>query len=250
MTPTPTNATTADAPSMTHQSALSSRWRFTDVLLIALAAMVVLFAGTLGLSALMPSPIVLTLGVSALEVIALIGSVYLFGLKRLGMTWQDIGLRPAPRSWVLVSVALGILCIWLTGFIALLVQLVLNRPLHNPQLQFIAPEGFNWASAIGMFGLAGLAVPFAEELFFRGVLYVWLRDRWGFWVSAIVSALVFGAAHGDVAIAAGTAVLGLIQAAVFEHSRSLWTVCLIHAVNNAFKVALLFTLLAAGIQLS
>jgi membrane protease YdiL (CAAX protease family) len=220
------------------------------VLLIAVASILVLVAGTLGLAALKPDITLLALGLSALEAIALTGSVYILGLRRRGFTWEAVGLRPIRRGWAPVAVSLGVLCIWLTGIIATLVQRLLGLPLENPQLQFIAPGGLNWVGAVGMFVVIGLAVPFAEELFFRGVLYVWLRDRWGFAVGAIVSAVIFGAAHGNVAIAAGVGVMGLIQAWVYERSGSLWATVLIHAINNAVKIVLVYALLAAGVKLS
>jgi membrane protease YdiL (CAAX protease family) len=89
-------------------------------------------------------------------------------------------------------------------------------------------------------------VPFAEELFFRGVLYRWLRDRWGLWVGLIASSLVFGALHGDIAVAGATAVMGLVLGWFYERSRSLWPSILIHAINNTVKLVLLYALVATG----
>ena len=225
-------------------------WTFVDVLLMTLGSIVVLFAGVRGLAALKLDPLVLTLGASALEAIALAGSVYLLGLKRRRLTLEAVGLRRPSSYWTAIAIAAGIFAIFFTGLIAVWVQMLLHRPLQNPQLPFIAPEGFTWVGAIGLFLLAGLAIPFAEELFFRGVLYTWLRQRWGVWVGAIGSALIFGVAHGDIAIAAGVAVMGLMQAVIYERSRSLWTTFLIHAINNGVKIVLVYALLAMGVNLT
>jgi membrane protease YdiL (CAAX protease family) len=43
--------------------------------------------------------------------------------------------------------------------------------------------------------LAVFAAPLMEELFYRGVLFRSIRDRHGFWVGALISAVVFGAVH-------------------------------------------------------
>lgn len=42
---------------------------------------------------------------------------------------------------------------------------------------------------------AGLIAPFAEEFFFRGVLFTPMLARWGFWPAALASGLLFGAIH-------------------------------------------------------
>ncbi|MGE5674287.1 MAG: lysostaphin resistance A-like protein, partial [Mycobacterium leprae] len=38
--------------------------------------------------------------------------------------------------------------------------------------------------------------PVAEEIMFRGLTFGYVRRRWAFWPSAILSALLFGTAHG------------------------------------------------------
>ena len=94
--------------------------------------------------------------------------------------------------------------------------------------------------------MAGMLVPFAEELFFRGVLYGWLRRRYTFWIAAAVSALVFAIAHADIAIGLSNLILGLVLAWVYERSQSLWVPVAVHAVNNSLAVGLLYAALALG----
>jgi membrane protease YdiL (CAAX protease family) len=53
-------------------------------------------------------------------------------------------------------------------------------------------------SVLGKMGAALLAIvvaPITEEFFFRGMLFRSVRDRWGFWVGALSSSLLFGLAH-------------------------------------------------------
>lgn len=53
-------------------------------------------------------------------------------------------------------------------------------------------------SALGKVGAVILAIvvaPITEEFFFRGMLFRSIRDRWGFWVGALSSSLLFGLAH-------------------------------------------------------
>lgn len=225
-------------------------WRLVDVLLITVVSVLLFVGGSVAFRLLKLDDLTLSLGAAALEAVVLIGCVALLGLWRRRLPWQAVGLRPAPSNWVWVAIAAGILCIFLTGMVALGVQMLLGQAPTNPQLPFLLPQGLTPLSELVMFLLAGLAIPFAEELFFRGVLYTWLRQHFGFWVSALASAVIFGAAHGDIAIAAGVAVMGVLQAWVFERSRSLWTTFLIHAINNSFKLILLYALLALGLKLT
>ncbi|MCS6848522.1 MAG: CPBP family intramembrane glutamic endopeptidase [Anaerolineae bacterium] len=94
--------------------------------------------------------------------------------------------------------------------------------------------------------VVGIAVPIAEEIFFRGVVYRWLRDKWGVAAGAIVSGIIFGLAHLEPATVIVTILLGIVLALVYERSRSLWPPILIHALNNSFAVLLLYILVTTG----
>jgi membrane protease YdiL (CAAX protease family) len=188
-----------------------------------------------------------SLGLAALEAVALIGSVYLLGMRRRGYSWKDIGLRPLSWQWAAIVTVVTLIAIPVTGLLTILVLLVLGLPLENPQLDFLVPEGFNWLSAIGMLLLGGVAAPFGEELIFRGVLYKLLRERWGLWPGVLVSSLIFALVHGDIAVGVSAFVLGIILALVFEYSRSLWASVLVHVINNSVKILLLYVFVALGL---
>lgn len=230
-------------------------WNWIDVVFISILAGIIFAAGLYGINlwlgssareeAAQPSAL-LSAVLGALEGIALIGGVYLVGLRRNGYGWWAAGLRPMSTGWFIASTIIGGIVIPASGLIAYAIQLALGRSPENPQIPFLAPEGFTWFSAISMFVLGGLLAPFAEELFFRGVFYRWLRDRWGVWPGILISGLVFGALHGEISIAGAAAVLGFLLAWVYERSGSLWPAVLIHVINNSFKIILLFIWLATG----
>jgi hypothetical protein len=228
-----------------------------DLVWIGLGIVVIFFAGFLllgawlGLAQLAPGEtlqptIEQTLALAALETIALVGAVYFLGMRRRGVTWTGIGLRPVSWLWIGIVTVVTLIAIPLTGLLTILILMALGRPLDNPQLDFLIPEGLSWVSAAGMVLLGGVAAPFAEELVFRGVLYPLLRNRWGLWPGVLASSLIFAVIHGDIAVGVTAFVLGIILALVFEYSRSLWSAVLVHVLNNSLKILLLYILVALG----
>jgi membrane protease YdiL (CAAX protease family) len=235
----------------------ASTWRFRDILLISFGALFILILGIGILSSLTElsqasltseggPTIYLTAGLGALEGIALIGSVFFLGILRRRIPWSAVGLKPVSESWLLRSLLLGLVAIPTAGLIAAMVQMLLGQPLTNSQNEFLAPAGFSWFGLISMLLLGGLVAPFAEELFFRGVIYTWLREHWGVIPSVVVSGLIFGLVHVEPSVAAAAFVLGILLAWVYERSNSLWSGVIIHAINNSVKIILLYSVLASG----
>ncbi len=231
-----------------------SPWNLWDVVLVSAGALAVFILAFAGLQVYFMAAeldlndenlaIWTSILLGALEGVALLGAVYFLGLRRKNLAWSAVGLKPASGTWWMIAGFLSLLAIPLTGLIALGVQLLLDLPLENPQLEFIAPSGFSWTGLIGMFIMGGLVAPLAEEVFFRGLLYRWLRGRWGIWVGVIVSSLIFGLLHGEISIVVATAFLGAMMALVYEYSGSLWMPLMIHVANNGVKILLLYVMLA------
>jgi membrane protease YdiL (CAAX protease family) len=176
-------------------------------------------------------------------------SVYLFGVYRKHLQLQDLGFRSVSLVWMIWAIITALIFIPIIGLIALGVQILLGMPLENPQLEFLVPKDFSLIGAFTMIILGGILIPVAEEVFFRGVLYRWMRQYSGRWLAIIASSLIFGALHGDIAVAFATFIMGIVLAWFYEYSGSLWPSILIHATNNTIKLVLLYLLLALGIEI-
>lgn len=233
-------------------------WNFVDIFLIVVVIGVIFLLGFFLLGVIENSTgnnlsqgiqptVFVSLWLTALETIALMGSVYLVGIVRKGFHWKELGLKSTSITWLLASVGISLLGIPVSGLIALIIFFVLKIPLNNPQLEFLLPKDFSWLSGFGLLVMGGIVVPFAEELFFRGVLYTWFREHWSIWPSALLSALIFGVAHGDIVVGSVAFILGIVLAFVYEYSHSLWNAFMIHAVNNSARIILLYILLALGL---
>jgi membrane protease YdiL (CAAX protease family) len=119
----------------------------------------------------------------------------------------------------------------------------LSSGLHPPGPEWIAMYNRHLPGSAAGIALAAAAVvvaaPLAEELVFRGLIYRLGRRAWGPWPAAVVSALVFGLVHGEPWYLFGLVALGLLLAAVYELTGSLWSAVIVHAVHNAVALALL-----------
>ncbi len=223
--------------------------RGQDLLLAAAAAIAVFFGGLAAATILWgagpgAAQTMVYVGVG-IEAAALTGAVFLVGPRRRDVNWRGFGLRPITPRWVAASVGLGALCAVLAGITIASIQTLLDRPVSSPQLPFLAPGGFSWIALGAMMALAGVLAPFGEELFFRGLLYRWLRQRWGVPAGVGLSSLLFGAIHGFAEVAVGAFLVGVVLALVFERSRSLWTCAIVHAIFNCTSITFMFAQLAA-----
>ncbi len=82
-----------------------------------------------------------------------------------------------------------------------------------------------------MFVFVGCIVaPLAEELFFRGLCYAWLRRRLPLIVSLSLSALMFACMHGFIAPV--QLIGGLAFGALYEWRQNIWAAYVLHATAN------------------
>lgn len=235
---------------------LPHQWSWIDILLIALTSSLVIVLGSWWLAqSLQPDfsaqsrmTLLYTATLTAFEAIGLFLGVMIFGLWRKHLGWQAVGFKHVTSSWLLYAGLTAVLFIPIIGLIALAIQLALGLPLENPQLEFLAPQEITWYGALAMVVFGGFIVPIAEEVFFRGVLFRWMRQSLKLWPAILISSAIFGALHGDIAVAGATFVMGILLAWFYERSGSLWAPITIHIINNASKLVLLYVILASGIE--
>lgn len=94
-------------------------------------------------------------------------------------------------------------------------------------------RGF-WACVTAM-----LFAPVLEEMLCRGIVLETLRRRWGNIVAVAVSALFFGIVHVEPATALAGVVVGFVLGMIYLRTQSLFSVIILHSVNNAIALALI-----------
>ncbi len=119
-------------------------------------------------------------------------------------------------------------------------QLMLAHQSHHVQSGFehfsvIARTPVITALSVGITVLTLVVLgPIVEEVVFRGLLFGALARPLGVILSALVSAVLFGAGHGDLVLFPSLAALGFIGALAYAATGNLTVSVLLHAINNAF----------------
>ncbi len=90
---------------------------------------------------------------------------------------------------------------------------------------------------LGLMAFAAVFVaPVCEEIVFRGYFYAAAKKFAGPWPAAICSALVFGAAHGNLAALLPLFILALVLVLLYEKTGSLWAPISVHFCFNGATV--------------
>ena len=192
-----------------------------------------------------------TLIISLLNFVCLAGSVYYFGIKRKKISWQSLGIIP-PRNFLLYALvgsglAIAILPLrFVVGALGLWIENLLYGDITSITLrENILSVGYDtWYGIVIMVIGVGVLAPIAEELFFRGLLYDWFRQKTGVVWGVVISSLLFGLAHYDsLAVVGSSFVMGLVMAAAFEKTRSLWISIFMHVATNSGAVLMMAILM-------
>ncbi len=187
----------------------------------------------------------------------------------------SVGLRPGAYNPIIV---LGAVRLLQTGLIVMIVS-IRERDLSAIGLSLtrVLPglrRGLTWSAGFGLITLlcfalifaigrnpltliythlpvkpgevilfvlvGGLIGPIAEEVFFRGIVYGFLR-RWGVLAAVILSTIAFVLAHPSFpAIPITQVVGGLLFAVAYEVEKNLMVPITIHALGNMAIFALSF----------
>jgi uncharacterized protein len=178
--------------------------------------------------------------------LVMIGVVWAFGLIHRHHHWIDlwVDVPTTAQFGICVRLFLVVRAVALLAGLAL-AALGLGAGAREPA---ILASFANPYTTLLAFVIIGFLVPLAEEIFFRGVLYRWLRDRWGRNTGMIVSSMIFGVVHFELTSAISAFIYGLALAWIYERLRSLWSSTLVHALNNITVLALLYFLNALGVS--
>lgn len=203
-----------------------------------------------------PSPLMVLVFVAIAAVVMFYGSLLLEGRGLVGvllgtqlgfmllptLAWvlafgldarRTLSLRPPPARSIVAAVLVGASA-W-----AVVAGLVMRFMPDVPEELTKALEQVLMRDVSGGLALALLLVAVTpavcEELLFRGLLLSGLR-KLGPWIGVLLTALLFGLAHGSVHRLAPTALLGVAFGVLVLRSGSIVPGMIAHALNNGLAV--------------
>lgn len=167
--------------------------------------------------------------------------IYLFVARRYG--WQALGWRRVSARTLLLVPLILLLAATGMALVNLAITLVVGE-FENPQVMALTGgQPFGMVGLIALLLLVAGLVPLAEELFFRGLLYGMLRERWGLLPAVLLSALLFAVAHFVPVLFPALFVMGLVLALLREYTGSLIPCIVLHSMQNGLALIAIQTVL-------
>jgi len=166
------------------------------------------------------------------------------------------GARSLCRHWLPVLLTFVGAVIYLIAFRAAYLQVLVAYGVESNPLwdQVAAMNGIlSWtverfdapAAGVALVLFTVLWAPIGEELFYRGFLFEVLASRWGFWLSALLSAVLLGSRHfvhfahanpfpwgAGAAWALSTVPIGIALAWLYRRTDSIVPCMIVHFLLN------------------
>lgn len=101
-----------------------------------------------------------------------------------------------------------------------------------PSYSELADETMSGQPVWLLFLVIGVLAPVAEELLFRGLIFRRMKDWMKPGIAIFISALFFGAYHGNMVQFIYASLMGILMAVIYHRTGTLWTSILAHAVAN------------------
>ena len=171
------------------------------------------------------------------------GLLAALGLRRPRISGQTtllaaaVGLRLPRNSWLtallLTGLALGV-SLGFTVLYAWLMQLLAADLLLPPDVP--GEVIFDGLAAVWSFEALAGWTPLTEEIFFRGFVLAGLVHRWGAARAVVGSALIFAVFHLHPGVIVPIFVAGMLLAALYRATGSLWPPIIAHAAQNAIAL--------------
>ncbi|GCE24770.1 hypothetical protein KDA_02540 [Dictyobacter alpinus] len=153
--------------------------------------------------------------------------------------WELLGFRGFNVGLTLLLVlALLILIILLNQIYSFLITTFHLHLQTNDQLVLHRAKVAPITTYVSLFTAVCIA-PFCEEIFFRSFSFMGLKNGMQLWVAVIMSALIFGVAHGDPASFPVLFFIGVALALLRLWTRSYWPGFFLHFLNNGLSAVLI-----------
>jgi membrane protease YdiL (CAAX protease family) len=249
--PVPVMPPRPDTLDLTGDLGPKATWSWYEALVVYIVAFLVAGLATLPVLRLMEPEADLTNIVLTVTAALVIMGVLLLWLSTYHKGWLGVMRLPGRRTWskeigagVLFGLGLyPVIVIVVGGLLTYLLQTISGDHVEAPEQVGEHLPAIGTALTIVY---AIVIAPIGEELFFRGVLFRALRDRHGFWIGAVGSAIGFGLIHFIPDAAADTALLmiamfftGIALCFLYERRGTIVAPLAAHVTFNVIGIVLL-----------
>lgn len=227
-------------------------WEIKDVLLVLLVwigiswlfsqfSEVILNCLNGGLLGITDSLIIIMALATLIQAFILIGLVFYLVRIRYRLSWDYLGLEKASASLknIIIGIGGGISLVFLVAIAAAILESIIPQPIQPQPFVDIFLKIENWKELSIALMVVIVLAPINEEIFFRGFLYPYLRDRLGVRLGQLGSAMVFGALHLDPFRFVPLTMGGIGLAVIYQRTKSLYASILAHAVWNTVMILIL-----------
>lgn len=156
--------------------------------------------------------------------------------SRTAMGWGIIGLTRPEARWVLIAVSVAAALFFAGERLDALMGFGIMESTRASYAATLESE----VGLIGLMAVLAIILPISLEIYFRGVLFNFLRPMLGLEAAIGVSALVYGLLFFNPSIPVYMA-YGVVQGAVFcllfVRSGSLWTAIVANGTLSALTIA-------------
>lgn len=229
-------------------------WAFVSFIVASLSVMLPLSVLTKsGQGGFFTSPVGMLVSTALVYMIAVVMTTLPLLVRQTSESgiFSKLGLRTRPHvkmiGWAMV--------LWAAYFaVAVVVSTALYHwSIPGLNLEQAQDVGFThlmyWYEYAAAFIALVVLAPVFEEIMFRGYLFGRLRARHTFWVSAVVTSLVFAVVHMQLNVGIDVFILSMFMCYARERFGSVYPAILMHMLKNGVAYVILFVLPLLGINL-
>jgi len=163
---------------------------------------------------------------------------WFFSLRKYRLSWRSFGFKGFDEriAWAIGAaiIAGGLFATYVLSGVNDYVYRRVIGPVPDQNVVTLFPHVP--AGLLLFVVLAVFVAPVLEETFFRGFVFQGLGSSWGPVVGAAVSALIFSLTHQQLSVLVPIFLLGVLLAAAFYWTRSIYTNMTMHAIFNLLGV--------------
>jgi membrane protease YdiL (CAAX protease family) len=221
------------------------------IIIIVFGGKNIIYRGLKFVLAVNDSSLVLQFSFHLLQSLLLVVLTLCFVKFKYNYSLVDFGLIKTKLVKIINYGLLGGISIWLVitfvnNFIHSIITKLfnLNPPAQGAIRNLLSSDNLFWFIAHSL--LIIIIAPITEEIFFRGVIYPYCKNKLGIINGILINGVVFGVAHFNFWIFIPTFIGGIVLAWIFEQTRSLYPAIIAHSTWNCIVIFLVYILWEVG----